>query len=237
MKIRILYVLLLISVLINSYFIVKIIYRKYSEWKYYQSCSIQKQIPNVVYQLNKNQLFDSLSLKPNAVIFVGDSHIQTYPTNEFFPNIITYNRGIGGDNTLGLLNRLQKIVASKPKTIIMEIGINDLLQGTTPETVIANYHKIIHDISASSPQTKIIGLSILPTNWYVYDTQISVQSSIDIVNSSLANINNPNYIFIDLHSKLKDVNNGLAIQYDCGDRLHLNYAAYQVLTNQLLQYL
>src|SRR5690554_1077084 len=44
--------------------------------------------------------------KPNGIVFVGDSITQDYNVYEYFKGIDIYNRGIGGDTTQGLLNRL-----------------------------------------------------------------------------------------------------------------------------------
>jgi lysophospholipase L1-like esterase len=40
------------------------------------------------------------------------------------PNIL--NLGIGGDSSAGVLNRLNQIIARKPRTVFLMIGINDL---------------------------------------------------------------------------------------------------------------
>ncbi|MEM7180987.1 MAG: GDSL-type esterase/lipase family protein [Spirochaetota bacterium] len=108
--------------------------------------------------------------KPDAVI-VGDSLVHIFHglgegqetlRNEF-PGIEIHGRGIGGDTTSLLLQRLEKDVLSvQPKTVIIEIGGNDLIFGNCLSAMEENVRKIVELIQAKEPKTRILFLSVPP---------------------------------------------------------------------------
>ena len=65
------------------------------------------------------------------------------------------NRGIMGDNVDGVLNRLDDILAKKPKAIVLMIGINDLSQDQTAEQVFVKYQHLIDKIWSHAADTKL----------------------------------------------------------------------------------
>ena len=56
------------------------------------------------------------------LVFLGDSITDDGNWDKLFPNLSAENRGIGGDSTLGLLNRLDQIIALQPSQIFLMIG-------------------------------------------------------------------------------------------------------------------
>jgi len=46
---------------------------------------------------------------------VGNSLVENGKWNEYFPNQKIINRGIGGDEALGIYDRLYQILPGKPK--------------------------------------------------------------------------------------------------------------------------
>ncbi len=74
------------------------------------------------------------------------------------------NRGIGGDNSFGILARMDEVLRGKPKAIFLMDGINDQLRGIPQELSLENYRQIIKKIKAESPKTKINLESALPIN-------------------------------------------------------------------------
>ena len=49
------------------------------------------------------------NLSKGQIIFIGDSITDLYPLDDYYAdlNLVTYNRGIGGDTTQGVLERLK----------------------------------------------------------------------------------------------------------------------------------
>ena len=63
----------------------------------------------------------------NEIVFIGNSITEggkNWSEKFNIPNI--RNRGIGGDVTDGVLERLGEIIFFKPKAVFILIGINDL---------------------------------------------------------------------------------------------------------------
>src|SRR5690606_20941874 len=127
-----------------------------------------------------------------GIVFVGDSITQDYNVYEYFSNLHVYNRGIGGDTTVGLKTRLDvSIFDLNPKTVILMIGTNDLaLLKTTPETVAKNIEEIIQIIKAKMPEVKIILQSIYPVNESMSPMTVLPRTNSDIIkiNQLLAQI-------------------------------------------------
>ncbi len=234
------------SLFINLLFVVFVLRRLYFQYYYYPKCEAEthqqqekfnKDPKNSLYFMNKDKLFKDLPNGTNEIIFVGDSHIQNFETSELLkiPNVI--NRGISGDITRGVYNRLNELTESKPKKIFIEIGVNDLLYNIPMETVMENYNKIIKKIKTDSPGTKIYVHSLLPTSVSSNNKNTSVLPDIILLNQKLFEMCKKEGIdYIDLFS-IFDLNDGLNPEFDNGDGLHLNGKAYLCWSARLKKYL
>ena len=152
------------------------------------------------------------TFKPAAdVVFIGDSLTDRAEWAEIFPGVHVANRGLSGDDTAGLLQRLDGIPMAR-KSFLM-IGINDLSRGVSVDEVFANYTKIV---------------AALPGEVYVQST-IECNARLD-AGCPLANVRSlnarlrtlPN--FIDLNASMSDAD-GLKAIYTL-DGVHLNAAGY-----------
>jgi lysophospholipase L1-like esterase len=104
-----------------------------------------------------------------------------------FQNPKIKNRGIGGDETDGVLLRLEEIIKSLPEKIFIMIWINDLSH-LGIDQVVTNYKKIIEKIKSQSPNTKIYIQSILPVNNKFYSAGARNNDIIKL-NQILKNLN------------------------------------------------
>ena len=68
------------------------------------------------FQLQNEDRFRKLPSRPGEVVFAGDSLIAAGPWPDFYTTIHT--RGIGGETTLGLLQRLDEITEDKPRKLV-----------------------------------------------------------------------------------------------------------------------
>lgn len=183
------------------------------------------------YYYHRKSQFDILPKTENAIIFLGNSITDQAEWNELFSNPNVLNRGIGGDDTEGILNRLDQITRVKPDKIFMMIGTNDLAYGKKPGEIIDNYALIVRRIMEASPSTKIYLQSILPTNDELHiDRQ---NSDIEIINMGIKRIAEVNGLtYIDLYSKFKDEKGNLNPEYSM-DGLHLNGEGYLLWKNEV----
>ena len=222
-------IFLIISIVLNVIFLgdgSKKIYERYKH-KYRQTHKSKNVQPNSVsYFVGRNEVFTKLPNDSNEIIMLGNSLTQNYEWHEMFKNVNIKNRGINGDITKGILQRLSEVIESKPQKVFIEIGINDLLHGYYVDTIFSNYQRIINTIRLESPNTHIYIQNILPTNWNIYDTDKPVIDSISVLNNKLQSFcRNNKLTYIDMFSKFI-IDRGLNSKYDCGDHLHLNGTGY-----------
>ena len=89
------------------------------------------------------------------VAFLGDCLTDGYDVKFYYPNYLVSNRGIGGDTTLDLENRLKvSLYDLKPKVATILIGANNM------DSMFDNYEEILKGVKANASKTKIILLSL-----------------------------------------------------------------------------
>lgn len=108
--------------------------------------------------------FSSFPANKKDIVFLGNSIMHWVNWNELTGVSKIKNRGIPGDMTFGVLDRLQETVKGKPAKIFVLIGINDISRNVPDSIILANYQKIIQIIKQSSPKTKIYFHTLLPVN-------------------------------------------------------------------------
>src|SRR3569832_1777002 len=116
------------------------------------------------YYLDRTSLFEVLPRSQNEILFVGDSLTNRGEWAELFENQTINNRGINGDNTYGLLKRLDQVTASRPRKIFLMIGINDLITKENLEQITYKYRLILKTIKQLIPNTQVFVQSVLPVN-------------------------------------------------------------------------
>ncbi|MDB5207650.1 MAG: family lipase, partial [Flavisolibacter sp.] len=76
---------------------------------------------NNTYYQGRMELFASLGGQEKAIVFLGNSITERGVWSELLPGETIMNRGIGGDNTFGVLARLNDVIRYKPKKIFLLI--------------------------------------------------------------------------------------------------------------------
>jgi len=156
------------------------------------------------------------------VAFLGDSLTDGYPIEQFYPQFVVSNRGIGGDTTFTLQARLQTSVLDlKPKVIVMLIGGNNL------DTMFENYKEILRTFQQQLPQTKIVLLSLtsMGGDW-------AEKNELAALNNVKLRLIAQQYghEFVDLFTPLFDLETGMLKAEYTTDGAHLTHAGYEVVT-------
>ena len=190
------------------------------------------------YYTEKQTLFDNLPKSADPIYFLGDSLTDGCEWNELLSNSKIKNRGIMGDSTEGVLNRLNQITQSKPQKIFIMIGINDLLNNIETTKILDNYQKIITTIKNDSPKTKIYIESVLPLNFELDKSKRPVNNqNISDFNNNLKNFaDNSTIFYINLFPAFLNSSNQLDKQYTL-DGIHLNGSGYLLWKNQISKYI
>ena len=116
------------------------------------------------FYVQRASLFSKLAITQKDIVFIGNSITNGAEWNELFPQKRVKNRGISGDTSEGVYDRLDPVVKGKTAKIFILIGINDISRGIEVETIVQNMKRIVEKIQTESPKTKIYIQSILPVN-------------------------------------------------------------------------
>jgi lysophospholipase L1-like esterase len=109
------------------------------------------------------ELFASYDVQPGDVVMLGDSITEMTDWAPLLPGVRVHNHGIGGDDTVGVLERLSLVVDARPGTVFLLIGTNDLGKGLLSVDEIAdNVETIVARLRRGSPSTVVHLQSVLP---------------------------------------------------------------------------
>ena len=174
--------------------------------------------------------FKHEGLEKKGIIFLGNSLTQGGDWSAWFPAQKPANRGISGDNTEGVLARLDEITDAKPAKLFLMIGINDISQNYKNDYLCKNFERITQRIQNDSPETIIYIQSLLPVNnaFGRYKKLINKEKQIEQLNKQLKSFcKRENIQFVNLYPLFLQKKRTLNPAYTT-DGLHLNEAGYQV---------
>ena len=163
------------------------------------------------------------------ILFLGNSITEGGDFKKLIGDSTVINRGIGGDITYGVLNRLEEATRFKPSKLFILIGVNDLSKHIPENVILQNMFAIVNLVHSQSPKTLVYVQSILPVNPGVKDFPkgYDVNESVVLINRELSNMQKRvKYTFIDLHKSFTNVEGLMDVKYT-SDGLHLNTAGYQ----------
>lgn len=171
------------------------------------------------------------SLTENATAF-GD-----WTTLLRTKNIV--NRGISGDDALGITCRLVQILPKKPKAIFLMCGTNDLSHHLTAEQVFEKVKGVIDTIIASAPYTQLYVQSLLPINegFGRWKNLKGRTDDIPVINEMLRKYCEEMGIpFINLFPHFTPRGMNILIRYLSVDGLHLSRPGYEIWAKRLYPY-
>ncbi|MFA6832291.1 MAG: GDSL-type esterase/lipase family protein [Bacteroidaceae bacterium] len=191
------------------------------------------------YYYQRASLFEILSTDSTDIIFLGNSITDGGEWCELFHDSHIKNRGISGDTTYGVYDRLGVILEGKPAKIFLLIGINNLGKGDKVEDIVGGIEQIIKKIKIDSPSTQIYLQSILPTNDYYgkFKGHTSRFYLIPVINKQLKRIAvSESVTYIDLYCHFVNEQNKMNLKYS-NDGLHLLGRGYQYWVSLLEEYI
>ena len=160
------------------------------------------------------------------VAFIGDSLTDGYDLATYYPQYVTANRGIGGDTTFGVEERLQvSLFDLKPKVVVMLIGANNM------DTMLQNYESILQSLKENLPESKIVlcSLTAMGGEHWGRKNQLAAYNNVSI--KLLAQ--KYGYTYVDLYSALYDVSIGEVYEGYTVDGGHFTHEGYTVVTAQI----
>ena len=192
------------------------------------------------YEERLQQFSQERAITPNDIVMLGNSITEGGKWESLLNNLNIRNRGISGDNTYGILKRLDSTLKDKPAKLFLLIGINDIARESGKETIINSINEIIKQAKSISPQTQIYLQSIMPVNesFNKFTSLHGKTQLIKEVNKELKAISKrENIEFIDLHSVLKNKRGDSLMKEYTYDGLHLNEEGYRAWAKKLELYI
>ena len=163
-------------------------------------------------------------------ILVGDSLSMWFPASGLPGGQLWLNQGISGENSRQILNRLEALAVTRPDTIYVMAGTNDLRQGVSDEVILDNIRQIVSRLRQNHPQAQVVVKSILPTRLNAIKSDIarSQANRISYLNQQIALIAkqqgagylNLNALFADSQGQMR--------QDLTTDGIHLSRRGYEV---------
>jgi lysophospholipase L1-like esterase len=178
------------------------------------------------------KVFAAEPLVTGGVLFLGNSITEFGEWKKLTGDSGAVNRGIAADNTFGVLDRLEEVIARRPRKLFLEIGINDIAQDIPVSVIGNNIYSIVKRVKTGSPNTSVYVVSILPTNSDVrqeYPELYGKNGVVEQLDYELRLHSTGNgFDYIDLKRRLSTGDGELDRRYAQPDGLHPNRAGYQV---------
>ncbi len=179
---------------------------------------------NTAHYQARREHFRQLPKQQGSIVFLGDSITQRCEWAELLGNPLVINRGIDGDKTTGVLARLDELIARRPTSIFLMIGVNDLL-ARSPAAIADTIAEIVHRLRQDCPDSKLVLQSVLPVNNSVRQTLVEPHDIVELNARLRALAEREGILFVDLHRHFVDANGKLRRDYT-HDGIHLGAAGY-----------
>lgn len=214
-------ILFLLLATVLTYFFVVVLPQKREKEQLLRAMQEYYDAKLVTYEM-ENERYDDYEVD---VAFLGDSLTDGYDLEKYYPQYLTVNRGIGGDTTFGLEDRLKVSAYDlKPKVVVLLIGANNF------DTMFDNYENILNGFKENLPDTKVVLLSLTSMSGkWGKNNQKAAYNNVKI--KLLAE--KYGYEFVDLYSPLLNIETGEIYPEYTTDGGHLTSAGYEVLTNTI----
>ena len=101
---------------------------------------------------------ENLTFSKGQIVFLGDSITDLCELDVYYEDLELklYNRGISGDTTVDLKNRLDvSAFEIEPSIIVLMIGTNDINWGRSTNAIMETYEEIVSEIYNRLPNVKL----------------------------------------------------------------------------------
>jgi acyl-CoA thioesterase-1 len=132
------------------------------------------------------------------------------------------NAGVSGDTTAGGVRRVDWVLRSRPKLVILELGANDGLRGLAVSRIRANLDEIIRRFRAAGVTVVLAGMKLPPNYGEAYTSQFAA------IYPELARRHKLPFMpfFLEGVATLPGLNQG--------DGIHPTGAGYQIIVDRLV---
>lgn len=146
------------------------------------------------------------------------------------------NRGIIGDEVMGVYDRLHQILPGKPARLFLLIGVNDVSHDLTADSIAGMIRMTVERIRRESPGTKLYLQSLLPINesFGRYKRMTGKTDTIPAINAKLRALAKEKKItYVDLFPRFIEKGTNILRKELTNDGLHLNEEGYAIWVKRL----
>jgi lysophospholipase L1-like esterase len=170
------------------------------------------------------ELYKTLQIPEQAIIFLGNSLIQDYNWNELDRNYTYINRGIRGATTKHLIQQINEMNLNKPKAFVVLTGTNEMLMNLST-------HQTIRDLDSLSrimiAKRTFVIWNTIPYVGSDFHRSEKINSKLDTVNAFIRTLGMVKFF------EIFDLNfatslNGFLQKDLTYDNIHLNWKGYQI---------
>jgi lysophospholipase L1-like esterase len=185
-----------------------------------------KRAPNMSYYDVRRGLFGMSKIESAPIVMLGDSLTEAGPWTDLTGCLAIANRGIGGDTTTRVLDRLDEVLALRPRAIFLMIGVNDVSLGHPLETTLANLRMILDRLTGAGVQVFVS--YVLPVTARYGKKRVNAE--VPALNAALAKLiaERPGVTAIDARPLLRGADGTLREEF-AYDGIHLTPKGYAVL--------
>jgi len=178
------------------------------------------------------QFMDEPAITSEDILMLGDSLTEGGGDwGKRFGKENVVNRGIVGDEVMGVYDRLHQILPGKPKKLFLLIGTNDVSHDLSTDSIVGLIDKTITRIQKESPETKLYLQSLLPINesFGRYKKMTNKTYQIPEINARLEVLAKEKKIeFINLFPLFTEKGTNVLRKELTFDGLHLKEEGYQI---------
>ena len=146
------------------------------------------------------------------------------------------NRGIIGDEVMGIYDRLHQILPGHPEKLFFLAGVNDISHDLTADSIVSMIRMTIERIQRESPDTKLYLQSLLPFNesFGRYKKLTGKTNMVPEINAQLETLAKEHKItFINLFPLFTEKGTNVLRSELTSDGLHLNEEGYKIWVKAL----
>lgn len=183
------------------------------------------------------QFMDEPAITSKDIVMLGNSLTEGGKDwAERLGNKNVRNRGISGDNVMGIYDRLHQILPGHPAKLFLLIGVNDISQDSTTNGIISNIGMVVDRIRKESPDTRLYLQSLLPINesfgrWKKLEGKSAMIPEINAGLEALAR--EKGITFVNLFPLFTEKGTNVLRPEFTNEGLHLNEEGYKIWAKEL----
>jgi lysophospholipase L1-like esterase/cell division septation protein DedD len=181
------------------------------------------------YRSRRLAMFALTQIDFATVVMLGDSLTERAQWSEITGCPFVANRGIGGDESAGVVRRLDDVTKLKPAAVFLMIGINDILSNVPPETIVDNVQQTIETLTKAG--THVYLTLVLPGTSRVSHKIIPKVDELNAAYRKLAA--QPNVSLVDFLNKAQNQEGFLRDELSA-DGIHLTPKGYRLWRDAIM---